>query len=101
MRHLSNPRSIQGSPTWVPLRLQALLPTSVGSSRMKPRSGQRWSSRRASSRTEPRVGDPLFELGQQAVDALLGDGNGGGIVARAQRVEEAVARARVEMDRDI
>lgn len=54
MRHLSIPRLIQGSPTWVPLRLQALLPTSANSSRMKPRSGQRWLSQRASSRTEPR-----------------------------------------------
>ena len=46
------PRSRRGLPTWAARCLRARPPTSASSSPTKPRSGARWSSSRASSRSE-------------------------------------------------
>jgi len=50
---LADPKINGGLPTWAALRLRARPPTSGSSSLMRPRSGARWSSSPAPSRTNP------------------------------------------------
>ena len=93
------PRSRRGSPTWAARCLRARPPSSASSSPRKPRSGARWSSSRAPSRTDAyilsllrrRLHEPLLDAVAVAArdDAWL-------VVGLDARVNEDRALPRVQ-----